>query len=70
MARDLREALHCLMALKLDNNLRQRRCGEPVDNLLRLSTLGTLERDLLKDTLAITRRFRQHLQLRYRLDAL
>jgi CBS domain-containing protein len=70
MARDLVEALHFLMALKLDNNLRQRRAGLSVDNLVRLSTLGTLERDLLKDTLAIVKRFRQHLRLHYRLDSL
>ena len=70
MARDLIEALHFLMALKLDNNLRQRRAGQAVDNLVRLSALSTLERDLLNDTLAIIKRFRQHLRLHYRLDAL
>ena len=70
MARDLTEALQFLMAMKLDNNLRQRRAGQPVDNLVPLATLGTLERDLLKDTLAIIKRFRQHLRLHYRLDAL
>ena len=70
LARDLIDALHFLMGLKLDNNLRQRRSGEPVDNLVRLSTLGTLERDLLKDALAIIKGFRQHLRLCYRLDFL
>lgn len=70
MARDLTEALHFLMALKLDNNLRQQHAGQPVDNLVQLSALGTLERDLLKDTLAIIKRFRQHLRLHYRLDSL
>lgn len=70
MARDLTEALHFLMALKLDNNLRQQHAGQPVDNLLHLSSLGTLERDLLKDTLAIIKRFRQHLRLHFRLDSL
>ena len=70
MARDLTEALHVLMALKLSNNLRQRHAGEVTDNLVRLSTLGTRERDLLKDTLAIVKRFRQHLHQHYRLDAL
>ena len=70
LARDLAEALHFLMAARLDNNLRQRSTGQPADNLVRLSTLGTLERDLLKDTLAIIKRLRQHLRLTYRLDAL
>jgi len=70
MARDLIEALHFLMVLKLDNNLRQRRSGQPVNNLVQLSTLGTLERDLMKDSLAIIKAFRQHLRLHYRLDFL
>ena len=70
MARDLTEALHFLMALKLDNSLRQRRSGQAADNLVRLSTLGTLERDLMKDSLAIIRGFRQHLRQLYRLDLL
>jgi tRNA(Glu) U13 pseudouridine synthase TruD len=40
------------------------------DNLVRLSTLGTLERELMKDSLAIIKAFRQHLRLHYRLDFL
>ena len=71
MARELTEALHFLMALKLDHNLRpQQHAGQPVDNRVHLAALGTLEHDLLKDTLAIIKRFRQHLRLHYRLDAL
>jgi CBS domain-containing protein len=70
MARDLTEALNVLMALKLANNLRQRRAGQATSNLVQLSTLGTLERDLLKDALAIIKRFRQHLRQHYRLDSL
>jgi CBS domain-containing protein len=69
-ARDLVEALHFLMALKLTNNLRQRQLGQTLDNVVRLADLGTLERDSLKDSLAIIRRFRQYLQRHYRLDAL
>jgi CBS domain-containing protein len=68
--RDLSEALHFLMALKLENNLRQRRAGVGANNLVQLASLGTLERDLLKDALAIIKRFRQHLRLHFRLDAL
>jgi len=67
LARDLIEALHFLMALKLKNNLAQRQLGRPVDNLVRMSTLSTLQRDRLKNTLAIVKRFRQHLQQRFRL---
>ena len=70
MARDLTEALQFLMGLKLGHNLHQRSAGLATDNLVHLSTLGTLERDLLKDTLAIIKRFRQHLHQHYRLDSL
>jgi CBS domain-containing protein len=70
LARDLVEALHYLMGLKLKNNLAQRQRGQPVDNLVRMSGLSTLERDRLKDTLAIVKRFRQHLQQHFKLGAL
>ena len=70
LARDLVEALHFLMGLKLRNNLAQRQLGQPVDNLVRMSTMSTLERDRLKESLAIVKRFRQHLQQHFRLGAL
>lgn len=69
LVRDLVEALHFLMTLKLRNNLRQRQLGQPADNLVALSSLGTLERDMLKDSLAIIKRLRQHLGLHFRMDA-
>ena len=70
MARDLTEALHFLMALKLSHNLRQRSVGLATDNLVHLSTLSTLQAQRLKDTLAIVKRFRQHLHQHFRLDSL
>ena len=70
LARDLVEALHFLMGLKLRNNLAQRQLGQPVDNLVRMSTMSTLERDRLKESLAIVKRFRQHLQQHFKLGAL
>ena len=70
LARDLVEALHCLMAHKLKRQLAQRARGEPPDNLVLLSQLGTLERDTLKDSLVIVKRFRQHLHQHFRLDSL
>ena len=69
LARDLIDALHFLMGLKLKSNLRQMQLGQALDNLSHFSSLGTLERDLLKDSLAIIKRFRQHLQLRYKLSS-
>jgi CBS domain-containing protein len=69
LARDLLEALHVLIGLKLKNNLRQRQLGQTVDNLVRLSALSTLERDRLKKSLAIIKRFRQFLQQHFRFGA-
>ena len=70
LARDLLEALHFLMGLKLLNNLAQRLRAQPVTNLVAMASLSTLERDRLKDTLAIVKRFRQQLQQHFRLGAL
>ncbi|HMO46442.1 MAG TPA: putative nucleotidyltransferase substrate binding domain-containing protein [Rubrivivax sp.] len=70
LARDLLEALHFLMGLRLKNHLAQRQLGRPADNLVRLSALSTLERDRLQDTLGIVKRLRQHLQQHFRLAAL
>jgi CBS domain-containing protein len=69
LVRDLIETLHMLMALKLRNNLRQLSLGQPVSNLVELSSLGTLDRDMLKDALSIIKSFKQHLRLRYHLNA-
>jgi CBS domain-containing protein len=44
--------------------------GRAPDNRIRLSDLGTLDRQRLKDSLAIVRRFKQWLGRHYRLDAL
>ena len=68
--RDLLDALHCLMGLKLTNNLRQIAAGRAPDNALRLAELGTLERQSLRDSLAIVRDFKHWLAHQYRLDAL
>jgi CBS domain-containing protein len=70
LARDLVEALHFLMGLKLRHNLAQRQRGQAVDNLVLMSALSTLERDRLKESLAIVKRFRQQLQQRFKFGAL
>ena len=70
LARDLTDSLHFLMGLKLRHNLHQRQLQQPADNLVRLSQFGTMERDMLKDALAIIRRLRQFLRVHFRLDAL
>jgi len=70
LARDLTDAVHFLIGLKLANNLRQMADGRTPDNSIRLSELGTLERQALKDSLAIVRSFKQWLGRHYRLDSL
>lgn len=70
LARDLVDALHCLMGLKLANQLRQRAAGQVPDNMIRPADLGSLERDTLRDALAIVKRLRTFLVLEFRLDQL
>jgi len=70
LARDLVDALHCLMDMKLTHQLRQRAAGEVPGNLVRPSDLASAERDALNHALAIVKRFRALLAQRYRLDAL
>lgn len=70
LGRDLLEALHYLMGLKLRHQLRQRAAGEAPSNLVRPSDLSTMDRDQLKDALAINKRFRALLRQRFRLDSL
>ena len=70
LARDVLDALHFAMALKLTHQLRQRAAGLQPSNEVRPSELGTLERDPLHDALGIVRRFRGTLQQKFRLNSL
>jgi len=68
MGTELVEALHVFMRLKLDAGLAAQaagRSGDAVD----LSALGTLDRDVLRDALAVVKRFKQLLRQRFHLDA-
>ncbi len=69
LARDLLDALHFLMALRLAHQLRQRAAGSRPTNEVRASELGALEREPLHDALAIVKRFRLFLRQHFRLDA-
>lgn len=69
-ARDLTDALHLLMRLKLENNLRQMETGRPPDNKILLAELGRLDRQALRDSLAVVRGFKRFLSLHYRFDLL
>jgi CBS domain-containing protein len=69
-AEALTEALHLLMALKLEHNLAQRQRGEPLDNLLHPAALSELQRQRLQAGQDVVKRFRRHLREHFRLDSL
>ena len=70
LARDLVDALHLLMGVRLTHQLRQRAQGLPASNQIQPSALSTLERESLHDALAIVRRFRSFLRQHFKLDSL
>jgi CBS domain-containing protein len=70
LARDLLDALHFLMGLRLSHQLRQRAGGALPGNEVRACDLGALEREPLHDALAIVKRFRGFLRQHFRLDVL
>lgn len=70
LARDLCDALHALMQVRLAHQLRQRQRGETPGNEVRPSALEPQERVLLRDALAVVKGFRQFLRQHYHLDLL
>ena len=70
LAKDLLDALHFLMGLRLSHQLRQRAGGARPGNEVRPGELGALEREPLRDSLAIVRRFRGFLRQHFHLDSL
>jgi CBS domain-containing protein len=70
LARDLIDALHCLMGVRLSHQLHQRAEGVTPGNEVRPSELGTLEREPLRRSLDIVKRFRVFLREHFRLDSI
>ena len=70
LARDLSEALHLLMALRLQQQLHQRAGGMAANNLLRPAELSALERETLQAALGVVKTFRAFLRLHFRFDLL
>ncbi len=58
------------MGLRLSHQLRQRAGGARPGNEVMASELGALEREPLRDSLAIVKRFRQFLRLHFKFDTL
>ena len=66
---ELRDSLYVLMRLRLQSGLADLDADRPVSGDITLARLSSLERDLLKDTLVVVRRFKALLHQRFRLDA-
>lgn len=70
LATDVIESLHFFMGLRLKAGLADLDAGRPVSGKVDVARLSSLERDLLKDTLDIVKRFRRLIQTRFHLDQL
>lgn len=68
--RELTEALHFLMNLRLKGGLAELERGQPVSGAVDVPALPAYERERLKGTLAVVRKFKATLRHRFRLDAL
>ena len=70
MGADLLDSLHFFMGLKLQAGLAEIAAGRPVTGGIAVDKLSSLDRDLLKDTLAVVKRFKVLLRQRFHLDLL
>jgi len=70
LATDLLESLYFFMGLRLKAGLAEQAAGREVTGRVDPARMSSLERDLLKDTLEVVKRFRRMLRLAFRLDAL
>jgi CBS domain-containing protein len=69
MGNDLMDSLHFFMGLKLKAGLAELDTDKPVTGNVNVASLSTLDRDLLKDTLSVVKRFKVLLRHRFHLDA-
>ena len=69
LATDLIDSLHFLMGLKLKAGLAELDTQRPVSGAVRADRLSGLERDLLKDSLAVVKRFKALVRHQFRLEA-
>lgn len=70
LATDLVDSLQFFMGLKLKLGLAAIEAGQAPGGGIAVDRLSSLDRDLLKDTLAVVKRFKQLLRQRFHLDAL
>ncbi|CAB1370412.1 DUF294 nucleotidyltransferase-like domain-containing protein [Denitratisoma oestradiolicum] len=69
MAEELTQALHYLMGLRLKAGLQSLALGQSPDTLIRLDSLTSFERDILKDCLHQVKRFKALLHHHFHLEA-
>jgi CBS domain-containing protein len=68
LANDLIGSLHLLMRLRLDAGLAEMALGRPVSGRVQPHALSRLERDLLKDALAVVKRFKALVRHHFHLE--
>lgn len=68
LASDLVDSLHLLMSLRLKAGLSELDTHRPASGAVRTDRLGSLERDLLKDALAVVKRFKALVRHQFHLD--
>ena len=68
LAGELVESLHLLMELRLKGGLSELETSKEVSGEVDTSRLSTLERDLLKDSLSVVKRFKLFLRQHFRLE--
>jgi CBS domain-containing protein len=62
------ESLHLLMELRLKGGLAEYETDKPITGEINITRLSTLERDLLKDSLNVVKRFKQYLRQHFHLE--
>jgi CBS domain-containing protein len=68
LATDLVDSLHFMMGLKLKAGLGELDTHCPVSGMVRTDRLSSLERDLLKDSLAVVKRFKALVRHQFHLE--
>ena len=68
LAKDLGDSLHFMMGLKLKAGLAEWEAKQAVSGSVQLERLSSLERDLLKDALAVVKRFKVLVRHQFHLE--
>ena len=70
MSTDLTDSLYFFMGLKLKAGLAELDTGKSVTGAVDVARLSSLDRDLLKDTLSVVKRFKALLRHRFHLEVM